>query len=481
MPDLDHSAFATNTAFDKLLLAPRKLILAGVTSLILFLVLLEWTLKIEYSLGVLYVLPLLLGGITLNRLQIVALALLCAFARGMFTMVPTQLDYVLRFLMATLAYCGAGLFTVELRRNRQLYITHLVEMEQQERRRQEAEDHLRVLVESSPAAIMTIEEDGNILAANNAASELVGLLPDERLIGRSISAFIPVFADVLRYDARDRRLRTASQCWGKRRDGTPFLAQTWFSTYLSGERRRLAAIAVDISEDVRNREERHLAQLASNHRVLAGALSHEIRNLCAALNVMWSNLERKGALGNDEDFAALHSLVQALAQLASFELKPKVESLTNVAISEMLKRFLVIAGESWREIDGHIDVSCPDNVPDVVGDPHELLQVLLNLSQNSLRAVTDEPVREFKISVVPSEPLVRLTIHDSGPGVPDPSQLFHAFQDGAKATGLGLYVSRALARSFGGELTYQTTARGACFVLELIAAAPSRLTHPVVR
>jgi two-component system, LuxR family, sensor kinase FixL len=473
MPDLDHSAFAANTPFDKLLLAPRKLILAGVAVLILSLVALEWTLQIEYSLGVLYVLPMLLGGITLNRTQIVALALLCAFARGMFTVVPTQLDYVLRFLMATLAYCGAGLFTVELRRNRQLYITHLLQIEREEQLRRVAEDHLRVLVESSPAAIMTIDEDGKILAANYAASELLGLPGSQTLLGESILSYIPVFSGVLRYDSRDRPLRTASQCWGKRRDGSSFLAQTWFSTYVSGDRRRLAAIAVDISEDVRNREERHLAQISSNNRVLAGALSHEIRNLCAALSVVWSNLERKGALGTDADFAALHSLVQALAQLASFELKPKVESLTYVSIPELLKRFLVIAGESWDEIDGHIQVHCSEGIPSALGDPHELLQVLLNLSQNSIRAVANEPVRNFIITVTAAERVVRLTFQDSGPGIADSSQLFHAFQDRAKATGLGLYVSRALARSFGGELTYQPGQAGACFVLELLQAQDS--------
>jgi len=41
------------------------------------------------------------------------------------------------------------------------------------------------------------------------------------------------------------------------------------------------------------------------------------------------------------------------------------------------------------------------------------------------------------------------------------------FQDGAHATGLGLYLSRAFVRSFGGELRYKPIFGSACFSVEL--------------
>jgi hypothetical protein len=76
-----NNAFGTHTAFDKLFILPRKVVLLGVALLLLTLVTTEWIIDIEYSLGVLYVLPMLLGGFALNRRQVIALALLCAFAR----------------------------------------------------------------------------------------------------------------------------------------------------------------------------------------------------------------------------------------------------------------------------------------------------------------------------------------------------------------------------------------------------------------
>ena len=56
---------------------------------------------------------------------------------------------------------------------------------------------------------------------------------------------------------------------------------------------------------------------------------------------------------------------------------------------------------------------------------------------------------------------------DNGGGVKHPELLFHPFQDGAHANGLGLYLSRAFMRSLGGELHYKPVPGGACFTVEL--------------
>ena len=49
-------------------------------------------------------------------------------------------------------------------------------------------------------------------------------------------------------------------------------------------------------------------------------------------------------------------------------------------------------------------------------------------------------------------------------------KLFQPLQKGAEATGLGLFLSRAFMRSFGGDLRYDPQAPGCSFVVELAAA-----------
>jgi len=56
---------------------------------------------------------------------------------------------------------------------------------------------------------------------------------------------------------------------------------------------------------------------------------------------------------------------------------------------------------------------------------------------------------------------------DTGAGVAHPEHLFRPFQEGADSSGLGLYLSRAFLRSFGGEIRYQPVPGGACFTVSL--------------
>lgn len=462
----EQSAYRQQTPLDRLLLADRKHVLMVVALLIAALVCTEWIIDIEYSLGVLYILPVMLGGVVLNRRQIILLALVCAFARGLFTHLSTPLEYVLRFIMATLAYSGCGMFVIELRRNRQMYIAHLAQLEMQQTLRHEAEEQLRVLVESSPAAIMTLAEDGRVLAANRASVEMLGLSSRSELVGTSIERYIPVFADALRWGDGPGSFRTAAQCWGRRQDGSAFFAQTWFSTYSAEGSKRLAAIAVDASDEMRDREEQHYEQLSLNQRILAGAVSHEIRNLCAAVNVVFSNLQRKPELHDNEDFEALGTLVGGLASLASFELKHRGQQPGSFRLDELFDRFLVIARPGWDDAGGLIEVELEANLPAASGDGNVLLQVLLNLSSNSLRAVEDAREKQLRITASYNG-AIHIMICDTGAGVREPEALFHAFQPGADSTGLGLYVARALVRNMGGDLRYRASEHGACFAIEL--------------
>jgi C4-dicarboxylate-specific signal transduction histidine kinase len=103
----------------------------------------------------------------------------------------------------------------------------------------------------------------------------------------------------------------------------------------------------------------------------------------------------------------------------------------------------------------------------VVADPSGLLQALLNLVRNSHRAVQHSDTRELRIAVSVKEQRAYVRVEDSGPGVAAPQCLFQPFQPGADGTGLGLYVSRAVVRSYGGELRFERSEKGSCFVVEL--------------
>jgi signal transduction histidine kinase len=266
--------------------------------------------------------------------------------------------------------------------------------------------------------------------------------------------------------------RTAAQCQGKRLNGQIFVAQTWFSTYNTPAGRRLAAIAVDCSEEVREREEQNLRQLQDSNRIVAAAVSHEIRNVCGAISVVYSNLARSAELSASEDFQALGKLVTGLERIAAAELHSHSQAtVSGVDLGELLNHLRIIIEPSWEEIGGEVVCRVPTPPPVVLTEPFGLIQAFLNLAMNSLRAVQDCERKVLTITVSEWNGKVAVRFEDTGPGVKDPQKLFQLFQSGAEQVGLGLYVSRAILRSHGGDLRYETSPKGgACFVAELLRA-----------
>jgi PAS domain S-box-containing protein len=106
---------------------------------------------------------------------------------------------------------------------------------------------LRVLVETSPAAIVTIYDRGFIELANRAAIELMAPR-DGQVIGYPIAAFLPELHHALRWEDRPQ-FRTSMQCRGHRGNGETFLAEVWFSSYKDGAKPKLAAIIADVTEE----------------------------------------------------------------------------------------------------------------------------------------------------------------------------------------------------------------------------------------
>lgn len=442
----------------------RKRMLAISACMLALLVILEWYSELDFSLGVFYVFPIMVAATVLSRLQVLIVAIVCAWIRGFFQPPLEAIELGLRFVMASLAYAGAGLLVVEMMRNRRIVLAHYAQLKLEKDLRYRAEEQLRLLADSSPAAILTVNADGKVLAANRSAHEMLGFAEQGSLIGQSVNGLLPIFENALSLSPGMRQVRTSASSWAKRRNGEVFPITTWFSTYGVGDQRCLAGIIVDVSEDMRDRERENFRHLLDYNRLLAGAVSHEIRNMCSAISVVSANLGRRPDVKDDADFQALTTLVSGLARIASFELRSKSEdSVPYIAIESVLDQLRVVIEPDWEDIDGKVTWTVPEAFPQVHADSYGLLQVFLNLTQNSLRAVSGCEGRELEIRLTSFPAQAVASFLDSGPGVKEPEHLFHPFRPGSDGSGLGLYISRELVRSFGGDLIYVPTASGCRF------------------
>lgn len=194
--------------------------------------LVDWWTKPYVSLGFLYLFPVMMMAGFLPRWLVALVGAGCALLSEIFSSLPPEGAYI-RLTFETLAIVGCGLFVGEIVRNRKITL--------------EAQERLRVLVETSPAAIVTIDDRGFIELANASATQMIAPR-DGRLEGHPIAAFLPDLHHALRREGGPQ-FRASMQCRGHRDNGESFMADVWFSTYSDRESPKLAAIIGEISED----------------------------------------------------------------------------------------------------------------------------------------------------------------------------------------------------------------------------------------
>lgn len=456
-----------------------RLILTCAFILIGMIALVDWLILDNVSLGSLYVFPMLLVGTILPSWQIALTAVFCTVLADLFDPFPFEpIASLSQDALLFIAFAGMGMFSHAVTVNRKMERENRQKVEKEIAARREAEEQLEFLIQTSPVAIVVMSGSGEILIGNSAAHRVFRAGAGE-LVGRNISRYVPALGCVPSVEDTSQAFRTEMHCRGQRDTGDIFLANVFFSTYRTATGPRLAALVVDVSEDLRDRAEYGLEQLMAGSRILVGAVSHEVRNVCSAIAVIYQNLTRNGNLAKNQDFEALGSLVEALNKIASLELRQSTGGFeaTIIDLRDILDEARIVLEPYCAESDIAVNWEIPEELPYVWADRHGLLQVLLNLTKNSRRALESARLKRIDVSVTVEHGGVTIRVADTGPGIASPEKLFQPLQKGAEATGLGLFLSRAFMRSLRGDLRYDPEGPGCCFMIELAIADIAEADH----
>jgi two-component system, LuxR family, sensor kinase FixL len=422
-------------------------------------------------LGGLFLLPLLVAAPFMSRWPMFLSAIATAMVKESFGRFEWGVGAPERFALTLVTYTGGALFACELARSRRMEAELVRNSRLADKLRSDTEREARALVESSPAGLLTVDSAGRIARANAAARRLLGFVEDSPE-GLAVEAYIPVLARILESKEVATLTRTMVEASGRRRDGEGFLAQAWVSTYDASTGPCLAVILLDVTEQVRDREETGLKQLLRNSRVIAGAVSHELRNLAAAAAVLHHNLSRSLVLRDSTDFQALGTVIDSVQRLSSTELSDtSEEALEGLDMGEVLGELRTIVGTAMEEQGVEMEWEVQGLLPMVRAHRAGLLQVFLNLAKNSANALRDRYDGKLRVAAYHLENSVVIRFSDNGPGISSAERLFQPFQPGASSTGLGLFVSRAIVRTFGGELHHTQQPGECCFIVELPAIA----------
>ena len=361
----------------------------------------------------------------------------------------------------------------------------------------QAEDRLRLLLDSvQDYAICMLTPQGEIASWNAGAERLFGYTADE-IIGRSFACFylaaerdLDVPPEHLRH--ADERGRFAGECLRVRRGGAAFDAHVIVTPVRRRRERALEGFSLvvrDITErkrledDLRRRAEELSAANRAKEDFLA-TLSHELRT---PLNAMlgWTRLLRMGKLDGAAMSRALetiernaHIQEQLIADILDvsrivtgklrLELRP-LELAPVVAAALDAVRPAAAAKSMHLEADTNFHGT-------VLGDPDRLQQVVWNLIANAIKFTP----AGGRVTIATSRvgPSAVITVSDTGEGIPAELLpfIFDRFTQGdASVTrlhgglGLGLSIVRHIVELHGGrvEATSEGRGFGACFSVHL--------------
>lgn len=363
-------------------------------------------------------------------------------------------------------------------------ITEQVEAEEALRA---SEHRFRSAFENAPIGIALLGLDGAFLQVNPALAELLGY-PQEALLAMNWSAVdasdesttADAVAALLAGDGSasqtERRQVTAD---GSVRECTVSVSVVRDA---AGRPHHLIMQMADITE--LKRVQRELEQALRSKDEFVASVSHELRTPLTAV-IGFGELLR--ARPSPLSARERQEMVEVLAAQAA-EVARIVEDLLVVArsgtgqlpvasvpVDLRAQAAEVLAGWAPGEV-AHVNLQ--QGTAHAQADPARVRQILRNLILNALR-YGGEHVR---IAALPAGSCARLVVADDGPGIPtdarerifQPYQQAHRVPGLTSSMGMGLTVSRRLARLMGGDLTHHYDHGETIFELALPTAGASR-------
>jgi two-component system sensor histidine kinase PilS (NtrC family) len=334
----------------------------------------------------------------------------------------------------------------------------------------------RLVMANIGDGILVVDPDGQVLAGNPAAAQMLGMGgPELRFRLSAAAALAPLAqayadwrADAARSTAfvtikpyTEAALQDVTAAWSARRDLSAHLKVRFAAADTAGMDTERSVIFLQDVTGIENQAQQ--LKLASMGRLTA-SIAHEVRNPLSAIG------HATALLGEDLDSAVhlrllkivgdnvarVNRMVEDILQL-SRKVQPHSEPLAlDVFLAELKMEFV----ETHGLPPDIVAVSVPAGTL-VRFDALHLREVVLNLLNNAVRYASGGP-RSVRMDLVCDRArrmaLMELHVQDDGPGI-SPEVRAHLFEPfyttSSKGTGLGLYLARELCLNNEARLDYE--------------------------
>ncbi|HEY5610785.1 MAG TPA: ATP-binding protein, partial [Thermoanaerobaculia bacterium] len=325
-------------------------------------------------------------------------------------------------------------------------------------------DRLQTLLENINAAVVVLDHERRVMAANLAARDLFGIASEP-----SDSPFAPRFEEIRSFLRRHAERKAVSEEIGLLIDESIRTFRVSNVPLPEGDEEML--IAEDVTEILRSNRLQAWAEMARQ-------VAHEIKNpltpiqltaehLKAVAEKNASNLPSLVKTGVDSilrQVATLKETSKEFSDYASLR-EPARDPMNLREVIEQLAADYAVSRERGIQFEVRLDPDIPERF---IGDRKMLSGAIANLIENAFQATPAAGRVSLNASVEDST--VRISVHDSGPGVPSellPKIFDPYFSTKSSGTGLGLAIARKAIEDHGGNVSAENAPDGFRVTIEL--------------
>jgi len=288
---------------------------------------------------------------------------------------------------------------------------------------------------------------------------------------------------------------TAGKVWmgeveNRRRNGEPFYAQLLISPIIDGDGKIVGYFGVhrDITEQKYLQQQLVHAQKMESIGLLAAGIAHEVGNPLTSISSLVQVIQRS----TQDDFmqeklelikSQIARISRIIRELVDFSRRSSYEvQLTDINKSIKQSVEIVRLGKKAKNIKFHVHLD--ENIPPLPLVPDQMEQVFINILINAVDAIeakgNDPSYSTFsmengEIEVISAkhDDEVVVSIRDNGKGIPEEllPKIFEPFfttKSVGEGTGLGLWVSYGIIRSFQGTIKAESVVgEGTTFTIAL--------------
>ena len=355
---------------------------------------------------------------------------------------------------------------------------------------QKKKSQLAKFIDSSPTSILVLDYTGNIIQTNKAAIEFFGInnLEGNILLDNSIaknSEFNQIFSTLKeRPDKFEAEINFKSEDRWKH--------TTWIFTQDKKEN-YIFIQCIDNTEKVEAQAEIEAERSKSIHNQklaaigeVASSIAHEVNNPMGIISLSVAILEHElgfielqnkkkrdrisKTIKNIENSVARTSKI--VSNLLDFSREGSKDKLERKNLNTILTKTLIFIEEKMKKNKVELDIEKLSPSIEVLVKETQFSQVLVNLINNSIDALTTSQVKKIEIYTEVKKDKCIIHFKDTGSGIPKEIQSkifspFYTTKEKGKGTGLGLSISRQLLVEMSGDLHFISEESGAHFIVSI--------------